>query len=147
MLTNWRNKFSVSYYESLISGDAEYLESELKKHSTKNPEDADVVIAYRNVIVNKYNALMKEKRGDAVDMPMVCITNDLRERGIYNGFCFKASELGDDALNENWFRCGYARTLYNIQGDEVSSFYIAPEDMGWFLNGRMAYTLISSLKS
>lgn len=152
---NWRNDFTLEYYKSLLSGNKEYLEQELKKYSTKNPEDADVIIAYRGSddakinVVKKYNDYMLAYHNQTItddDVPVMCITNDLRKHDMYNNFLFKSQEIPVDLLeNEKYFRVAYARTLYNLQGDETKSFYVAPEDMKWFLNPRMAYTLISRL--
>jgi hypothetical protein len=152
---NWRNDFTLEYYKSLLSGSKEYLEQELKKYSTKNPEDADVIIAYRGSddakinVVKKYNDYMLAYYNQTItddDVPVMCITNDLRKHDMYNNFLFKSQEIPVELLeNEKYFRVAYARTLYNLQGDETKSFYVAPEDMKWFLNPRMAYTLISRL--
>lgn len=145
---NWRNDFTLEYYDSLLSGSKEYLEQELKKYSTKTPESADVIIAYRNDIVDKYNDYMLAYRNQTItddDVPVMCITNDLRKHDMYNNFLFKSQEIPVDLLEKGYFRVAYARTLYNLQGDETKSFYVAPEDMKWFLNPRMAYTLISRL--
>ena len=144
MLNNYRNHFTNEYYESLIHGDKEYLRQELQKYSTKTPQEAEVIIAYRNTIVEKYNALIMETTTDT-NPPMICNNNDLREKHIYNNFLMKRNEIEEDDLKH--FSLAYSRTLYNLQGDSVSSFYVAPEDMDWFLNGRMAYTLISRLKN
>jgi hypothetical protein len=144
---NYRNHFTLEYYKYLQTGTKEYLEQELKKHSTKTPEEADVVVAYTNTIVEKYNDYMLKYHGKTVnddDVPIMCITNDLREQNIFNNFLFKSQEV---KFNAKHFKVAYARTLYNLQGDEAGSYYMAPEDIKWFLNPRMAYTLISRIKS
>jgi hypothetical protein len=57
-----------------------------------------------------------------------------------------SDEIPDiDTTTKHW-KLAYARTLYNIQGDDTASFYMAPEDIKWFTNPRMAYTLISRLR-
>ena len=43
------------------------------------------------------------------------------------------------------FTLGYARTIYNMQGDECESYYWATED-NKHLTPRVAYTIISRLK-
>ena len=150
-LDNYRNNFTQEYYDSLInSTDENYLKQEILKYSTKKPEDADVIIDYTNNMVDKYNKYMldyhKKQITDA-DVPVMCITNEFRNKGMYNNFLFKSQEIDPEILtDEKYFRPAYARTLYNMQGDDCKSYYIAPEDISWFLNPRMAYTLISRLK-
>ena len=85
-------------------------------------------------------------------VPLICKTNDLREFDIYNNFVMNREELPPEITDEmirnpKFFLPAYARTLYNVQGDSIRSFYVVPEDMHWFLNPRMAYTLISRLKT
>ena len=156
-LDNWRNNFTLEYYDSLINGDIDYLKREIRKYSTSKPEEADVIIAYRNTIVNKYNDYMLNYHNKTIaddDVPIMCITNDLRNHDYYNNFLFKSQEipLTDEKqkelrTNDKYFRVAYARTLYNLQGDEVRSYYMAEEDLHWFANPRMAYTLISRLST
>jgi len=45
------------------------------------------------------------------------------------------------------FRPAYARTLYNLQGDQVKSYYIAPEDIDYFTKPREAYTIVSRIQN
>jgi len=152
MNKNWRNSFTQDYYDSLInSTDKEYLKQEILKYSTQTPKDANVIIAYRNVIVDKYNNYMLNYHNKKItdpDVPVMCITNDLRNKDMFNNFLFNSQEIDNKLLtNEKYFRPAYARTLYNMQGDECKLYYIAPEDIDWFLNPRMAYTLISRIKN
>ena len=160
MNTNWRNDFTTTYYDSLINGTPEYCLQELIKHSTKLPEEADVIIAYRRDIVDKYNQYMLDFHNKTItdDIPIMCKTNDLRQHNIYNNFTFQSHEF-KNTYNIDYTKCigklkddqhfvvAYARTLYNIQGDETDSFYVAPEDYKFFTTGRMAYTLISRLRT
>jgi hypothetical protein len=147
---NYRNNFSAEYYETLKNGTKEYLMEQIKKYSTDKPEDADVIIAYRNKIVDKYNEYMLEYHDKTInddDVPVMCITNDLREHDMFNNFFFLSQEIEPSLLNnEKYFKPAYARTLYNMQGDDCGSYYVAPEDLHWFCNPRMAYTLVSRLK-
>ena len=153
---NWRNDFTADYYASLYnSTDPEYLKQELLKYSTKTPEEADVIIAYRNTIVKQYNEYMLNYHNKKITdngVPLICKTNDLKQYDIYNNFIMLREELPQeisDELIENpkVFLPAYARTLFNLQGDSIRSFYVVPEDMSWFLKPRMAYTLISRLKT
>jgi len=54
--TNWRNNFTIKYY-NWLKHEATYEERrvEVLKYSTKTPTQAESIIAYRNVIVDKYN--------------------------------------------------------------------------------------------
>jgi hypothetical protein len=151
---NWRNKFSVGYYRSLIhSADEKYLQTQILKYSTKTYQEADIIVAYTNENVDKYNALMLKHHGKKitdVGVPLICKSNDFRKYNIYNNFILNREELPqeiDDEKIENpkYFKPAYARTLYNMQGDETKSYYFVKEDIKWFLNPRMAYTLISRL--
>lgn len=154
---NWRNDFTPEYYQSLInSTDKEFLKQEVLKYSTKTPEEADIIIAYRGSdtakinVVKKYNNYMLEyldKSEDDPDVPMMCKTNDLSEKDIYNNFILLRKDITDEDMKKGKFIPAYARTLYNMQGDETKSYYLAPEDIEWFANPRMAYTLISRLKT
>ena len=157
MNKNWRNNFTLDYYKQLQTGSKEFLIQEIQKYSTKTPEDADVIIAYRNDVVAKYNDYMlthNKKYITSPDVPVMCITNDLRDKicpngqeGMYNNFLFRSQEIDQELLtNPKYFKVAYARTLYNMQGDECHSYYMAPEDIHWFANSRLAYTLISRLK-
>lgn len=148
MNTNWRNTFTLDYYKQLQSGSKEFLTNEILKHSTKTPEEADVIISYTNATTEKYNNYMLAYHNKTIndsDVPIMCITNDLRDKDIYNNFIFKSQDI-DRKLYKH-FRIAYARTLYNMQGDECLSYYMCPEDIKWFANPRMAYTLISRIKN
>jgi len=155
MNTNWRNSFTTTYYDSLInSKDSNYLKQEILKYSTKNPEDAEVIFAYRNKTVDQYNEYMLNhlnKTLDDPDVPMICTTNKLRDYNIYNQYQFTTQEIRNIITDpefdmEKHFRPAYARTLYNLQGDQVKSYYIAPEDIDYFTKPREAYTIISRIK-
>ena len=160
MNTNWRNNFTTDYYDSLINGTPEYCLQELKRHSTALPEEAEVIIAYRRSVVDKYNTYMLDYHKKTIqdDIPIMCKTNDLRQHNIYNNFTFQSHDFKKtynidytqcigDLKDDQHFVVAYARTLYNIQGDDTASFYVAPEDYKFFTNPRMAYTLISRLRS
>jgi hypothetical protein len=102
---------------------------------------------------------------DDDDVPMICTTNKLRKYGIYNQYQFTTQglrnlmifnqyqfinqeirQITDPEFDmEKHFRPAYARTLYNLQGDQVKSYYIAPEDIDYFAKPREAYTIISRI--
>lgn len=168
---NYRNHFTKTYYNALLTNTPEENIKELMKYTTKTPEEAEVIIAYRREIVDQYNEYMvqyhkknveyvepkpkkskntereiKKKLKEAdKDVPVICIDNELAEKGIFNNFLLNRDEVEDEDLPH--FKLAYARTLYNLQGDEVRSFYIAPEDLHWFVGNREAYTLISRLRT
>ena len=56
--TNYRNNFNKEYYDDLINENIN-LEEEVKKYSTDNYHEADVIICYTNDIRNIYNKLLK----------------------------------------------------------------------------------------
>jgi hypothetical protein len=164
MNTNWRNKFSLGYYDWLLEkATKQELETEVIKYSTKKPQDADIIVAYRKEIVRDYNReVLKYKKFKPTDpyVPIMIKTNEFRDKELFNNFIFDRHELeehwDDDQLEElleekgadkeSKVQVAYTRTLYNMQGDETPTFYVAREDMGWFVQPRMAYTLISRLK-
>ncbi len=163
--TNYRNTFTKEYYNKLIkSKDNKYLTDEIEKYSCKDHKKADIVICYRNETRKIYNELMlKHLKINKFDVgcKVVCKTNDLSEYEIYNNFYYKIMEndgewvklydgidyydleLSDIKSN---FELGYARTVYNIQGESVKSFYYASEDYR-YLDGTTTYTIISRLKT
>jgi len=162
---NWRNDFTSDYYDDLIGNRLELI-AECRKHSTATPEDADIVVAHTNKHVDAYNIRMAEyhkidyeltvKKEDAktgggrivrvqAGVPIICDTNDLRDKDIYNNMIFQSEEIAPEDLKH--FKLAYARTIYNLQGDEVKSYYLAPEDEQYFTQPRFAYTLISRLKT
>jgi hypothetical protein len=154
---NHRNDFTPEYYDGLIN-DTLDIGAELLEYSTETPEDAEVIIAHRNEIVDAYNIRMAEYYNIEYELDdnghitsiqpgvkLICKDNDLRDKNIYNNMMFDSETIDEDDLKH--FKLAYARTLYNLQGDAVESFYVAPEDMDYFTQPRFAYTLISRLKT
>ena len=154
---NHRNNFTPEYYDKLINGELD-ISAELLRYSTETPEEAEVIIAHRNEVVDAYNTRMAEYHdieyelddvGHIVSIQggvkLICKDNDLRDKGIYNNMMFDSEEIAPEDLKH--FKLAYARTLYNLQGDAVESFYVAPEDEQYFTQPRFAYTLISRLKT
>ena len=162
--TNFRNDFTFDYYDKLCKiVDAKEIQKEIEKYNCKSPYDADVIITYTNATKEKYNKMMcdklKIKMGD-VGCRIVCKSNDLKDKNIYNNFYYNIKSVDEnkititDGLDDiiiddeelKLFDLGYCRTLYNIQGESVKSFYFPIEDVR-FINGRALYTLISRLKT
>tara|TARA_S200002703_G_scaffold21073_1_gene17567 strand:- start:187 stop:3201 length:3015 start_codon:yes stop_codon:yes gene_type:complete len=166
LIENHRNHFTKEYYDRLInSTDKDYLFKQVKKHSTKSYKDTELIIVYKNTTRKEYN---KKKVRDLgfnsktdIGVLLICITNDLRKKDLYNKFMVRVVKKEDDKVIvsddvneyeldekeiEKNFDYGYARTIYSVQGESVKSYYYAEEDKD-FLNGRTAYTIISRLKT
>jgi hypothetical protein len=159
--TNYRNRFTKDYYDSLIeSKDKIFLVSEMRKYSEKKFYDADVIICYRNKTRRNYNKLMLEhlrlKRYD-IGNEFVCLTNRLMKHGYYNGKVVKIidkdnkyfylddeSQIPRKRFAKN-FDLTFALTCYKVQGKTKDSYYWCPED-DWFVNSNVAYTTISRIK-
>lgn len=171
MNTNHRNNFTKAYYDSLIDGSV-HIDNEIKKHVTDKYYDADIIICKTNKECDKYNKLMakrlkvdftERKNGDILrfeprkGLKIICVTNDLRDIGIYNNFDFVISKVKGDIiiLDDNtvitqkqlnkYFRLGYAITSYKAQGQEFESIYVPLKSYPGE-DTRLAYTLISRLK-
>lgn len=178
--TNHRNNFTKEYYDHLrfnasnkatkkvngmvISTADAVRNIEINKHNTPYDE-ADVIIAYTHKTRKMYNKLMCENLGIEniwdTGTKVICKSNDCREDGIYNNFCFKVKEATPEIVTLisdrdieyevstkkfiKHFEYAYARTLHSTQGSTLNSFHFAVEDINW-LNGRELYTLISRLK-
>jgi len=159
--TNHRNNFSISYYDNLIqSTDKDYLYEEIKKHSTATWEEADVVISYHKSVRDNYNNLKLEHLGYSSmiesGVKIICKTNNLRSKDIYNNFIFHIKSVSGDEVEldcgikisrekvENNFIPAYSTTIYGIQGSGINSYYY-PDDDKDKVDSRLAYTLISRL--
>jgi hypothetical protein len=170
--TNYRNNFTKEYYDYLINtANKEQLINEVKKYNSKSYKTAEYIITYTNTTREIYNNLMLEdlklKHGD-VKSKVVCKTNNLSDLDIYNNFYYTITDkdeeyiyMTDDVTDYKithkqfnhkhsngtaYFEPGYCRTLYNIQGESLQSFYYAEDDFK-FLSHRATYTLISRLKT
>jgi len=159
--TNFRNHFTKEYYDELKGlDDISSIINEINKYNTDKYYDAQTIICYKNTTKEKYNEMMIKhlniKFGD-IGCKIVCKTNDLRDKGLYNNFYYTIVDtnviydgiekitLTTQELNK-YFELGYCRTLYNIQGESIKNFYFCKEDIH-FMNGRALYTLISRLKT
>jgi len=158
--SNHRNNFSEEYYKDLQNEKLD-LVKEVTKHGTTKPEDASVILCYRNEIKDKYNDYMlKYNNKDELDdgLEYICISNKFKDDGIYNKSRVIIDTTDDKLVYlkngleikkqvfMNHFKLSYCLNAYNIQGASVKSYYYAPEDYK-FLNGRTAYTIISRLKT
>jgi hypothetical protein len=165
-LENHRNNFTIEYYDYLRNLKNEDIKKELKIFNINdNILDVEAVICYKRDTVNKYNKMILKKlnlKFDDNGAKVICKSNKLRDYGIYNNFEFTIKEKNEDNIILNnvklnidytikhkelikFFIPAYAKTLYNVQGQTLKSFYFAEEDIN-ILDGRRLYTLISRLK-
>lgn len=156
---NRRNTFTKTYYDNLINEKLD-LVKEVKKYSTKDMLDAEVIICYRNSTVDSYNTKymdLKNIKPYDVGLKLMCINNDLHHENLYNHsvetiisnddgeiILSNGSKFTKAEINKN-FKPAYAKTVYGVQGKSISSYYFASEDSS-FINGKTAYTIISRLK-
>jgi hypothetical protein len=169
---NYRNKFTIEYYDQLINSKLDLIE-EINKHSEDDYNNAEVVICYRHDTVDKYNNLIMEEKGIDNETPgckIICKTNNMRKYNIYNNYVLEITEVNEedntikmkDESSEyeipldvyrrgvkrrkdkkEWFKPAYAKTIYSLQGATIDSYYIAQEDIKFFNNPNTAYTIIS----
>ena len=165
--TNFRNNFTLEYYDKLMySTDKQFLINEIKKYRCNDYKKADIIICITNESRQKYNSLMAQHKKITkfdVGAKLICNTNNLRKKDIYNSFDFITTDeveyeetghlyvlddlpfnITEKELDDN-FELGYAITLYKAQGQQYKSFYFPDEDLK-YINGRSVYTLISRLK-
>ena len=163
--TNWRNKFTNEYYDTLINGTRKYCIKEIKKHRNENSNN---VITFRKSVRDKYNQIISEKLGFKtmldIGAKVICTNNELRKYNIYNKFVMyvKDKDLKEETitLTDNvsinvtidikkylrHFQFGYARTIYGFQGDTLDDWFFPDDDFD-HLTQRMAYTAISRIKN
>ena len=162
--TNWRNKFTNEYYDTLINGTKKYCIKEIKKHRNENSNN---VITFRKSVRDKYNQIISEKLGFKtmldIGAKVICTNNELRKYNIYNKFVMyvKDKDLKEETitLTDNvsinvtidikkylrHFQFGYARTIYGFQGDTLDDWFFPDDDFD-HLTQRMAYTAISRIR-
>ncbi len=159
VLTNYRNNFTTYYYDKLIN-DTLYIKKEVAKYMTDNYYSAEIVICKSNPQCDEYNKkIMKKlniKFGD-IGCKIICCTNKLRNKNIYNNFDFIIKDKKNDIITldnnieikieelNKFFKPAYAITIYKSQGQEYNSFYVPYETIE-SLTPREAYTIISRLK-
>ncbi len=165
---NKRNNFTKEYYDSLINTTID-IHNEVNKWSTKNIEDADMIVCFTHKIRHKYNEKMLDflgKKKFDIGVKIICMTNKLIDKDIYNHKKFiiykkyydkvediikyiiddnkKKYKITENELLKN-FDNGYAVNIHQLQGDTINSFYWCSENNN-FMNGNLAYTLISRLR-
>jgi len=165
--TNYRNNFTVEYYDSLINGAMEYLIKEVNAWST-HLKKAELIVCYKKETRDKYNKIMLqllELEPYSEGTKLIAMSNNLHKFGIYNHKCLNVIETSDKLItlednddpekkyvlprkqvnNPNYFIHRYAMNIHQVQGDTLKSYHWCSED-DWSLDGRMAYTIISRLK-
>lgn len=166
---NYRNNFTTEYYDKLINAELDLIE-EVEKHSEKDYKNVDAIICYLNTTVDIYNNKVLKDKGfnmESIGCKVMCKTNELRAYNIYNNYILEVVGTNEDdetiklkddvetyeiplikyrkiAGNKKpYFKPAYARTIYSLQGATLKNYYSAPEDMKYFNNGAVAYTIIS----
>jgi ATP-dependent exoDNAse (exonuclease V) alpha subunit len=159
---NHRNKFTKEYYDSLInSKDKKYLEDEIKKVCSGDMYNSVCISFRREITLNKYNKIISEYHNIRniydVGAKIICMTNKLKHLKITNKMDFTVVANDDLTFTLNngivlpktlskHFDYSYVRTLHSVQCKSIEKMYIIPDDIKYFLNGHLAYTLISRLK-
>lgn len=90
---NHRNNFTKEFYDKIIycNEDDKFLVEVVNKYSSKNIEDAELIISFRKKTKDAYNSMMMTKLGFKnmyePGVKISCITNDYFEKNndIYNG--------------------------------------------------------------
>lgn len=167
---NYRNNFTKKYYDRLIeSNDNKYLAGEVKKWSSNKLSYGRPVLCYRHKTKEAYNNKMLKYLGyddwKSEGVSITCKNNRLYELGIYNRKMFTIWRIYQDDDSENIyhlldtdgnifkipekklvsnFEMAYAINIHQAQGATLKSYYWASED-DFFINGRIAYTIISRL--
>jgi hypothetical protein len=95
---------------------------------------------------------------------MMCRTRLLNKKGLYNNFEVELIEYNEDDeyvllkdktneykidldLYKKGFKPAYARTLHNVQGKTINSYYVSDKSALIFAeSGRATYTLISRIR-
>jgi hypothetical protein len=164
MDTNYRNSFTREFYDRCIE---DLVNKEYYRSKYLNNKNATNVCCYKNDSCDKYNKIVAERLGFEsifdVGAKIICNTNELRDRGIYNKFVFTVVEEKEHIIKldngewiskkecmkkagkKNYFTFAYARTLHSYQGESIRDLYFPKEEMK-YVNARMFYTLISRIK-
>ena len=164
MSSNYRNNYTKEYYDKLISQEIDIC-LEMKVHLQKVKfNEADIILCRTNDECDKYNEIMLKLKdisfGD-IGCKIICNSNLLRNKDIYNSFIYNIIDVNDDIitlddsistitiskdqLNKN-FKPAYALTFYKSQGQEFDSVYVPNSSINKYVDGRTAYTLISRIK-
>ncbi len=167
--TNRRNDFTIDYYDKLIKGTYNNY-NQVKKYHEPDYKKVEKIICYTNETRKKYNNLMLEHLGFKdmyqVGVKVICKSNKLRDKNIFNNFEFTISKKTYDKETEkyiytlddetdithiqltNFFEPAYAVTSYGVQGKSIKNYHYAKEDKRFLKdNNRLSYTIISRIKT
>ena len=173
LMNNMRNNFPFEYYQLLQNKQIDVLK-EVIKYSTKKPIDAEYVLCRTNKTRDKYNEYIMKEKGltqTSVGVRLICKTNEfvLNENPICNGevaeiikkyrletknghanlYELSGGQLFWKKEIKKYFRVAFALNVYNIQGNELDSYYWAKEDDHCLKGddaGRISYLIISRLR-
>lgn len=156
--TNYRNTFTKEFYDDLINNGNDYNKiNEMLLTYNSHIKDADIIIAYYNETVDKYNKLLLKNNKKSFNikkisedipiinmqnkLPILCYdTNEIEY--IYNRHSFKTCGEEDeyiiikDDLKKykvdkntiiNNFKLGYCITLYAAQGKTYKKIHYVNE--------------------
>lgn len=160
-------KVDISKKEDINRAD---LVSEITNWQSKKWKESDYIICYRHKTKQMYNNMMLKYNGKkswmSTGVRIVCKNNKLKDLNIWNKkeFVIKKIIKGDEkkfVLEDKYkldkdvtitekqlksnFEMAYACNVHQIQGATLNSYYWAPED-DRFVNGNVAYTIISRLR-
>ena len=160
-------KVDISKKEDINRAD---LVSEIKNWQSKKWKESDYIICYRHKTKQMYNNMMLRHHGKkswkSIGVRIVCKNNKLKDLNIWNKkeFVIKKIIKGDEkkfVLEDKYkldkdvtitekqlksnFEMAYACNVHQIQGATLNSYYWASED-DRFVNGNVAYTIISRLR-
>lgn len=162
---NYRNNFTKEYYDELINEKCDLID-EVKKWSCKEIHEAQYILCYRHKTKKKYNKYMLKYLGFndwiEIGVKIVCTSNKLLSQNIFNHKQFTITYIDDDNIctlsdnnNKDYFvtkkklssnfEPAYTINAHQAQGGTLDSYFWAEED-DIFINGHVAYTIISRLR-
>jgi len=182
--SNYRNNYTETHYKRMLNPKLSFNEKVMfiTNHNLKpQNKNADMIVCYTNNTVDEYNKIYMKDRGyeniKSIGCYVICITNKLKEMNIYNKSTFTVEDVKDDVIilsgntttfytillkdYEKNFKPAYARTLYSLQGSNLSGYKICDDmeyepdmfggmklvsDMYFFLKPDVLYTLLSRFK-
>ena len=137
------------------------LVSLVKQYSTVKPEDAEIIISYRNETakLNNDKMLLHYKLiNDSVSVPIICTTNKLQSKKIYKGFIYKITKNEDNIIEldglytiskkefDKYFLTAYCINIHKLQGSDFKSIHYCEEDYS-FIDNTVAYVVLSRIKT
>lgn len=173
---NRRNKFTKFFYDDLIENLNQNYVKKVKRYSTAEYYEAELIIAYENKTVDKYNELMLKRNNMEFSkeyispgLYVVCNSNELLVKGICNGMKALIADVSKDCktiymyidndiieLSKSevlrCFKPAFAMTACKTQGKTLKSYYWCEEDNKYLRpndcipHNKLAYTIISRLK-